>query len=224
MIKEFCENFDPSEKRKGIALLIIYIGTIIFGTNILKIINNEMLLKNENFVWYSILTIIITIFYSNTIFKSVKSITNDLIKNLISLIVILLVTLILVVIVSVGISFLGITNGNQVDVNQALEEERKLTLIAACFLAPITEEFIYRYLIFRTIRVHNIPIAHIGSALLFGFCHVWYYVIVCRDISSFIAILPTFVIGLGCSMTYEKTKNIIYPILFHIILNLISTI
>lgn len=223
MRKEFCENFNANEKRKGIVLLIIYIVTIIFGTSILKMFNNDILLQNQNFVWYSLLTIIIVIFYSSIIFKSVKSIKKDLIKNMISLLGILLVTFILIVIVSIGISCLGIINANQVEVNRALEEERKLILISACFLAPITEEIIYRYLIFRAIREHNILIAHIGAALLFGFCHVWYYIIVCGNISSIIAMFPTFVIGLGCSIIYEKTKNITYPILLHMILNIIST-
>jgi len=46
--------------------------------------------------------------------------------------------------------------------------------------------------------------------LLFGLYHVYDYIIFNLDFTQFIAMLPTFIMGLALTVLYEKTNNICY--------------
>lgn len=220
----YIERFGENERRKGIFLFIFYVIVIVFGGEILQIVGNRYLADNATFVWYCILSIIILTFFGSTLRESALNIKKRLLKNFVYLLVIGFTTLIFMIIASILINNFGIVNQNQVEVNYALKNQRTLMLIATCLLAPITEEFVYRYILFRSLRSYNIFLSHLITSLMFGFLHVWFYVIMDKNLLALFAMLPTFIIGLGCSITYEKTKNILFPILLHMAINLMSSI
>ncbi|OJF91371.1 CPBP family intramembrane glutamic endopeptidase [Alkalibacterium sp. 20] len=84
-------------------------------------------------------------------------------------------------------------------------------IISAVILAPITEEFIFRGLILnKWAEKSSNTRALIISSLLFGVLHF----------GSFI--IPQFIGGLLYGIVYIKTKKLIYPILMHVINNLIA--
>ena len=96
--------------------------------------------------------------------------------------------------------------------------------IATVFFAPIAEEFVFRYIIFRSIRKKNVILAHLISAFLFGFIHVSTQVLGYGNFTEMIQIIPYFAMGLVFSLAYEKKKTLSAPITLHLLNNLIATI
>ncbi len=224
MNENFIEKFDKNEKKKGSILFILYILIIIFGGNILGLLGNQFLISNTTFVCYCILSITILILFGNILKDSMIKLRIRIARKLIVLFAIGFITIVFMLISSIVISNLNIINQNQVEVDYALTNQRTLMLITTCLLAPITEEIVYRYILFRTIRKYSIVLSHLITSLLFGFLHVWFYVIIEKNLVSILTMLPTFFIGLGCSILYDKTKNIIFPILLHIAINMMSSL
>lgn len=88
----------------------------------------------------------------------------------------------------------------------------EIQIFASVIAAPIIEEVIFRGLIFKRIRrVSNATIAIVLSALFFGIFH-W----------NVVQGIYAFVIGAILAYVYEKYKNIIAPIIVHMIANGIS--
>ena len=99
----------------------------------------------------------------------------------------------------------------------------------SCVLAPISEEFVFRYtFLHNRIESINAPsqlfksktywVLLIVQAILFGLAHM--------SMSSWIVVLntitPYLLIGLTCGLTYTITKNLTYSILLHSIYNAIA--
>ena len=79
-------------------------------------------------------------------------------------------------------------------------------------LAPLVEEVFFRGIIYRILRNRfSFALAALFTSLLFALIH--------RVPSN---ILPLFVISFSLCYTYEKTKNILSPIIFHSIHNTLS--
>lgn len=82
--------------------------------------------------------------------------------------------------------------------------------ISTVILAPVTEEFLFRGLLLNKLaETSSNKRALIISSLLFGILHF----------GSFI--IPQFIGGLLYGIVYIKTKKLIYPILMHVMNNLI---
>jgi membrane protease YdiL (CAAX protease family) len=112
---------------------------------------------------------------------------------------------------------------NQQLVEQLLNVAPSLMLFQAVVLAPVLEEVLYRGLIFRTFYSYHKNIAHIVSAFLFGFSHI-YSGLFSGDVTQMIHIIPYMTMGFVFSYAYEKRKNICVPILMHMLNNLIATL
>jgi Predicted metal-dependent membrane protease len=95
-----------------------------------------------------------------------------------------------------------------------------LFAILALVVAPITEEFVFRGLIFRTIRDrHGFLFAAVVSALLFGLVHF----VAVNDWQSTLALQATMVItGLGLATIYEKRGNLVASIAAHSAFNAVA--
>jgi membrane protease YdiL (CAAX protease family) len=79
----------------------------------------------------------------------------------------------------------------------------------AVVLAPVAEEFIFRGVLFPFIKNLGFPrIAWIGVSLLFALIH--------NDAAIFI---PLFVLALMLTWLYEKTENLLAPVLAHALFN-----
>ena len=226
MNQNFIEKFDKTEKRKGFILLILYLFAITLGVSVLELTNSSFLVDNATFVWYGILFIVTIVSFFGVVKDSIINVKDKksfFSKNMSSLLMIGFATMIFMVIVAILIDKFGVINQNEVDVDSALDSQGIWMLIPSILFAPIAEEFVYRYFIFRTIRNYNMLLSHFITAFLFGFSHVWFDVIVQGNLLSIFALLPTFCLGLGCTISYEKTKSIIFPIALHMALNIIAS-
>lgn len=91
--------------------------------------------------------------------------------------------------------------------------------VFAVVVAPITEEFLFRGLIFRSIRDrHGVAIGALVSAMLFGAIHY-----VPGPWPDALALQITMVVtGFGLALVYERRKTLLSPIVGHAAFNLIA--
>lgn len=97
-----------------------------------------------------------------------------------------------------------------------------MMIIATVLFAPVTEELLYRGLIFGTLRQYNRFAAYAICAFFFGLIHIIGYIDTFSIgflALSFLQYLPA---GLCLAWVYEKADSIWAPILMHMAINQIS--
>lgn len=96
--------------------------------------------------------------------------------------------------------------------------------IQILFLAPVIEEFVFRYGLYHLIRKTSINIKWqlVINSLLFSISHVQAIWILPEDFQGFILyqVGYTFLLGWICTKAMMVHKNIIAPIIIHFIFNL----
>ncbi len=143
--------------------------------------------------------------------------TTCLVAGLAGGIVIVLVAPIFSILTSVIIQAFGETPQGQKLVTVISEQSQTeggivfliFFVIMAVVVAPIGEEILFRGILYPSIKQNGYPkVAAIGTALLFGLFHV--------NLLTFLSL--TFV-GLALIFIYEKTDNLLAPILAHALFN-----
>lgn len=114
-------------------------------------------------------------------------------------------------------------NPNQEAINSAVKTAALPMILATIIIGPICEEIIFRGFIFRCLRKHSWIIAHIVSAALFAFNHLWQDII-SGNWSLLLMTIPYFLMGIALSSAYESKRNLAIPISIHMAVNLIATI
>ena len=90
----------------------------------------------------------------------------------------------------------------------------------AIFLAPITEELMFRGGIFGLIRKKSRAWAYAAGTLLFALYHVWGYALL--DPSYWLYLLQYLPAGFLLCRCYERSNSVWCSIFFHMLVNLIS--
>ena len=88
-----------------------------------------------------------------------------------------------------------------------------LFILYASLLAPITEELVCRLLVIESFPREKGKIAVVISAIMFGLLH-----------GNLQQAIPAIAIGLIIGLIYERSRNILLTIVFHIIFNSLSVI
>ncbi len=86
-------------------------------------------------------------------------------------------------------------------------------------MAPIVEEVLFRGVLYGSIRMKSKILAYVVSVLLFALYHEWSFIYAYKDWSYLLAIVDYIPAGIALAWTYEKSNNIWYPILLHMIIN-----
>lgn len=217
---DFAEKFDRHTMLRGIILMLLFLFCVLSPSS--YIVNNSIIKNNISFITYGALFLISIILFNRVLKDSITNINK---KDYKFASITWFTVVILMVISSVIIDKFGLINYNE----QALNEESNegsfiLYSIAAIFFGPLVEELIYRFLIFRWLRNYNSVLAHILTALLFAFMHIGGFVIINKDFLSLCTMLPYVFLSLGLSIVYEKSKTLVYPIVFHMLINIIATL
>lgn len=96
------------------------------------------------------------------------------------------------------------------------------TLVGTVILAPITEELLYRGIIFGTLDQHSRLLAYIVSTVLFAAVHVVGYVTL-YDIPTLLLCFAQYLpAGLCLGLAYSRSGSILTPILAHILINYVA--
>ncbi|WP_077399142.1 CPBP family intramembrane glutamic endopeptidase [Cellulophaga omnivescoria] len=87
-------------------------------------------------------------------------------------------------------------------------------ILSAVIIAPLFEELIFRGFIFKYLKKkYSFLLSAIISSVFFSVIHL-----------NPTRMLSVFVFGIICCFLYDRTKNIFFPILFHIVFNISSLI
>ena len=198
------------------AYLLIQIG----GSGFIFSLLNQLSMPEStkimlaNFLLYFILIIVSVSFLKKDLKEAAKSIKfgyRFALNSCIGVVLLFATNLISQIIL------LNVTNGSIESINQqnaewVLETHPLMMSMMSIFLAPMAEELVFRLSIMKLIPWHLLSI--IVSSLCFGLVHV-----MAGDLIHF----PAYAIsGLVLAIAYARSNNIWYPIVIHIINNLIA--
>jgi len=92
-------------------------------------------------------------------------------------------------------------------------------VIFAVFLAPFTEEILFRRTLFSFIKKNSTPfLAVLLSSILFGLIHGL------TELSNPVVLLPYVAVGIVLQIFYLKSKTLVVPIIMHALFNLVGVI
>jgi membrane protease YdiL (CAAX protease family) len=84
-----------------------------------------------------------------------------------------------------------------------------LAVLALVIVAPIAEEVFFRGVVFNAwLREGGRRAAYVGSAVLFGVIHL-----------NLVAFVPIVILGLILAWVYERSRNLVAPIVLHAVFN-----
>lgn len=229
-------NFTPQKTWLFIKSLLF-----IMGTTVLTMLAQAMILYSKNYLSIGfLLSLAVSIPIGVPLCQYVKS-TKPRRPQVKPIIKQLSVTVCMLFMLYVSLMvYFGIRNGlhigsPQVNANQQTIQQLTQHIapwriyMMSCVLAPISEEFVFRYTFLHTsIKSMNSPrqlfksktywVVLIVQAILFGLAHM--------SMSSWMVVLntitPYLLIGLTCGLTYTITKNLTYSVLLHSIYNAIA--
>ncbi len=92
----------------------------------------------------------------------------------------------------------------------------------AALLAPVVEEVLFRGVAFGTIRKFSRPLAYVVSIFLFALYFMWEELIGGFSWSMLISMLRYVPAGFTLAWCYEKSHNILGPVLLHILFNFVT--
>jgi membrane protease YdiL (CAAX protease family) len=111
--------------------------------------------------------------------------------------------------------------------NQMAELVRSYPLfmpLMIVLVGPLMEELVYRVSIFRALIGRSRLLAYVLSSLLFGFQHVMQAVVFDQNYTELWNMLPYIASGLWISYLYDRRRNILVPLLVHILNNLLGVL
>lgn len=111
------------------------------------------------------------------------------------------------------------SNLNDTAVMDSVAQNYTLMSVGTIVLAPITEEVLYRGVVFGGIHKRNPVLAYILSTVIFSLIHIISYIHLYDPVAllcSFLVYLPA---GLCLAWAYDKSGSIVAPILIHIAVN-----
>lgn len=113
-------------------------------------------------------------------------------------------------------SFFAVFKGDEVtdDVSELVSDSPIwLIILVIVIIGPIVEELIFRKLLIDRLSRYGTPLAIVISALAFGLFH-----------GNFYQFFYALSIGLVLGFMYAKTRNILYPIALHMLINFIGSV
>ena len=117
---------------------------------------------------------------------------------------------------------MAIINPNQDAVEVILETHLWGTVLLAVVLAPIVEELLFRSLLFAPLLTFNRLAAYLISGLAFGFLHIAAFLFTQPSPLLLLTILMYLPAGIALAWAYEKSGNIITPMLLHALMNVVA--
>ena len=114
------------------------------------------------------------------------------------------------------------SNVNDEAIIDMAQEHTGWMTFCTVFLVPITEETLYRGLLFQGLQRKNRALAYLVSVSAFAWIHVMGYLGQFDGITLLLCFLQYLPAGIILAWAYEKSDTIITPILIHIIINQIG--
>ena len=120
--------------------------------------------------------------------------------------------------------FPGFSNLNDTAVMDVFGDSPLLMILCTVVLAPVTEELLYRGLVFGWLREKNARMAFFLSALIFAAIHVVQYIGSYSVAHVFVALVLYLPAGLTFVWAYQHSGTILAPIIIHAINNFLAVL
>ena len=116
------------------------------------------------------------------------------------------------------------SNANNEAVDTLLEQQPLLMSIGTVILVPITEETLFRGLLFGQLYKVHALLGYTVSVLVFAAVHVVGYIGMQDPVSLLISLLQYLPAGLVFGIVYAESRTLVAPIMLHAFFNLIATL
>ncbi len=113
-------------------------------------------------------------------------------------------------------------NVNDAVIGELSQEHYKLFSFCTVFLVPVTEETLYRGLLFQGLHRKSRLLAYLASTLVFAAIHVIGYIGLYDFTTLLLCYIQYLPAGIALCFAYEKADTIVAPILMHIAINQIG--
>ncbi len=117
-----------------------------------------------------------------------------------------------------------VVNANQAALNALAQQAPLLFIVFTCLVAPVVEELIFRYYLYKPLEKKGVVLAIIVSAFLFAAIHMtssFAAGTIAEDLRSFPAyLIPSLIFGIA----YYRTKHVATTITAHVVYNTITVI
>lgn len=118
--------------------------------------------------------------------------------------------------------FITEQGANQEAINNMIQDSPYTQFIAVVIFAPIMEEIIFRYAIFKSILYKNRILAYVVSSLIFGSVHLIMSIFQ-GSLSQDIVLLPVYtMLGAVFAFAYDHTGKLSAPIVAHMLNNFVA--
>ena len=112
------------------------------------------------------------------------------------------------------------TNVNDVAIQDLVAENYAIMFVGTVILAPITEEMLFRGLVFRGLYDHTPGLAWVFSVALFALIHILGYIGAYPFKTLLLCFLQYLPAGICLAAAYRLSGSLLCPILIHALVNL----
>lgn len=120
------------------------------------------------------------------------------------------------------LNFPDYANANDVHIQSMASEQYWVIFASSVLLVPLTEETLYRGVIFGFLDRYSRPLAYIFSVSVFAAIHVVGYIGTTEPIYLPVGMLQYVPAGLCLSWAYARTDTIFAPVMIHTAVNLMG--
>ena len=114
------------------------------------------------------------------------------------------------------------TNANDTTIQAMAQKHYNLIVLSTVVFAPITEELLYRGLIFGSLQRKHRVLAYLVSMVSFSLIHLVGYIGLEQPMVLFLSFFQYLPAGFALAWAYEKADSIWAPIIIHMAVNQIS--
>lgn len=174
-----------------------------------------------NFLFFCINFVAVVLICGKFLFSSLKAIGNA--PSHFVLTVVLVLPLYHLATTAVGLLIWKLMpdffNVNDSSIGAMAASDFRLTAIGTVLLVPLTEEILYRGLVFGSLHRRSRLIAYVVSVLVFSAIHVIGYIGMYSAKQLLLCALQYVPAGLCLAWAYERTGTLFAPVLIHAIIN-----
>lgn len=213
------------ERRKGILCLALHLFILPYAIPRLNaLLSNPLSVSAVNFLFYfvSFLCIVVLLFscLRRSLTPAFTGIHRTLRVAFFAYIILQASTVLLSMLIRCFLP--QFSNVNDQSIAMLLEENYGLIALATVFLVPVTEETLYRGLVFGSLCPYRKVLAYTVSAVVFAAIHVVGYLGVYPGIHLLLCFLQYLPAGLTLAWAYHASGTLAAPILVHMTINAIG--
>lgn len=224
-MKKLTIDFTRSERLLGwiyMALQLLVLPNLLFLCN--ELLTAPLTDAQINFVFFALNFLCVTIIFRKYLMENLKLFFSRFLRG-ISAVCIGLVgywALNLLLANMIMLVYPEFTNVNDTSINSMVQENFHLMAIGTIVLVPITEELLYRGLIFRGLYNRSHFWAYTVSTIAFCLPHVIGYIGLYDPVHLLLCFLQYIPAGLCLGWAYSRTDSIFAPTLMHMLINLLG--